>query len=102
MDSSHPAAGSESAWFGGRPGPETAIRLNQSLPALHHGRSETVMPQEPRNVGVIGCGTMGSGIAQTFAWAGYDVVLRDLGQEPLDRAIRSISTSLDRLVSRNK
>ena len=53
-------------------------------------------------VGVIGAGTMGNGIAQLFASAGCDVVLRDLKPEFVDRGMAAITNSLDRLVSRGK
>ena len=53
-------------------------------------------------VGVIGAGTMGNGIAQVFAAAGYPVTMRDLKPEFLDRGMASITKSLDRLVSHQK
>ena len=55
-----------------------------------------------RKVGVVGAGTMGNGIAQAFAVAGYDVVMRDIKQEFVDRGVSMIRKSLDRLASRNK
>jgi 3-hydroxybutyryl-CoA dehydrogenase len=54
------------------------------------------------NVVVIGGGTMGSGIAQVFAQAGAAVTLIDRTQADLDRAFRTIRSSLDRLVSKSK
>ena len=54
------------------------------------------------NVVVIGGGTMGSGIAQVFAQAGAAVTLIDRTQPDLDRAFRTIRSSLDRLVSKSK
>jgi 3-hydroxybutyryl-CoA dehydrogenase len=48
------------------------------------------------SIGVVGSGTMGAGIAQVFALAGYGVVLVDLTQTCLDRAIEGIAKSLDR------
>ncbi len=51
-------------------------------------------------VGVVGSGTMGSGIAQTFAQAGYLVHLSDVRQDFLDRAMKSIEKSLDRFVQK--
>lgn len=54
------------------------------------------------NVGVIGAGTMGNGIAQTFAAAGYPVTMRDLKPELVDRGIAAIAKSLERLTSREK
>lgn len=55
-----------------------------------------------RKVGVIGAGTMGSGIAQVFAMAGYDVVLVDVEQRFLDRGLATIKKSLDKLVEKGK
>ncbi|MFB6353053.1 MAG: 3-hydroxyacyl-CoA dehydrogenase family protein, partial [Halobacteriales archaeon] len=49
-------------------------------------------------VGVVGAGTMGSGIAQVAAMAGYDVVMRDVEPELVDDGFASIDASLDRLV----
>jgi 3-hydroxybutyryl-CoA dehydrogenase len=60
------------------------------------------MSIEIRNVGVIGAGAMGNGIAQTFAAAGYPVTMRDLKPELVDRGISAITKSLDRLTSRGK
>ncbi|MFA9518556.1 3-hydroxyacyl-CoA dehydrogenase family protein [Halopenitus sp. H-Gu1] len=51
-------------------------------------------------VGVIGAGTMGGGIAQVAATAGYEVVVRDVETEYLDRGLERIDSSLDRLADR--
>jgi 3-hydroxybutyryl-CoA dehydrogenase len=53
-------------------------------------------------IGVIGAGTMGSGIAHVFAAAGYEVLLFDLEQNFLDRAIATIAKNLEREVAKNK
>jgi 3-hydroxybutyryl-CoA dehydrogenase len=53
-----------------------------------------------QKIGVIGGGTMGSGIAQTFAMAGYPVLIQDLAEPALDRARKTIETSLARLVKK--
>jgi 3-hydroxybutyryl-CoA dehydrogenase len=53
-------------------------------------------------VGVVGAGTMGNGIAHVFAKAGYQVLLCDLKQEYIDRAIGFISKNLDREVAKQK
>lgn len=53
-------------------------------------------------VGVVGAGTMGNGITQAFAAAGYPVVMRDIKQEFVDRGLGTIRKSLERLASRNK
>ena len=55
-----------------------------------------------KTVGVLGAGTMGNGIAHVFARAGYAVVLRDVEQRFLDRAMESISKNLDREVKKGK
>jgi len=53
-------------------------------------------------VGVLGAGTMGNGIAHVFARSGYKVLLRDIDQRFLDRAIETISKNLDREVKKEK
>ena len=53
-----------------------------------------------QKIGVIGGGTMGSGIAQTFAMAGYPVVIQDLAEPALERARKTIETSLARMVKK--
>ena len=55
-----------------------------------------------KNITVLGSGVMGHGIAQVSATAGYDVVLRDIKQEFLDKAMEKIKWSLDKLVSKEK
>jgi 3-hydroxybutyryl-CoA dehydrogenase len=57
---------------------------------------------EIQKVGVVGAGTMGNGIAQVFAVAGYDVVMRDIKDEFVQRGLTTIGKNLDRMVSRNK
>ena len=53
-------------------------------------------------IGVIGAGTMGNGISQTFAAAGFEVAMTDVAQAQLDRAVATISGSFDRLVKKEK
>ena len=53
-------------------------------------------------VGVLGAGTMGNGIAHVFAQSGYKVMLRDVEQRFLDRAMDTISKNLEREVRKNK
>jgi 3-hydroxybutyryl-CoA dehydrogenase len=55
-----------------------------------------------KNVAVIGSGTMGNGIAHTFAQFGYSVALIDISKEALDKGIATISKNLDRQVSKEK
>ena len=55
-----------------------------------------------QRVGVVGAGTMGNGIAHVFARSGYSVVLCDVEQRFLDRAIATITKNLEREVAKNK
>ena len=51
-----------------------------------------------KNISVIGCGTMGNGIAQTFAQYNYNVILYDISKEALDKAMLVINKNLGRMV----
>ena len=53
-------------------------------------------------IAIIGTGTMGNGIAQAFAQGGYDVVMKDLSDELLQKAVKNIDNSLSRLVAKEK
>lgn len=55
-----------------------------------------------KNVGVIGAGTMGQGIANAFATAGYNVTVCDIKIEWAQNGINKICAKLDKLVSREK
>ena len=55
-----------------------------------------------KNITILGSGVMGHGIAQVSATAGYNVVLRDIKQEFLGKAMEKIKWSLDKLVSKEK
>lgn len=55
-----------------------------------------------RKIGVVGAGTMGNGIAQAFAQAGFEVVMSDVAQAALDRAMKTIAGSYDRLIKKEK
>lgn len=55
-----------------------------------------------KNVAVIGAGTMGNGIAHTFAQYGYKVSLIDISEESLSRGMNTISKNLDRMVKKEK
>jgi 3-hydroxybutyryl-CoA dehydrogenase len=57
---------------------------------------------EIRKVGVCGAGLMGNGIAQTCASAGFDVVLMEVADAPLQRGMQSITKSLDKFVEKQK
>jgi len=55
-----------------------------------------------KKIGVIGAGTMGNGIAQVFATAGYDVLIIDIEQKFLDNAMAMIKKSLGKMVEKAK
>ncbi len=55
-----------------------------------------------KNVAVIGAGTMGNGIAHTFAQFGYNVALIDVAQASLDKGLATITKNLDRMVAKEK
>src|SRR3954453_21760489 len=55
-----------------------------------------------KNVGVVGCGLMGHGIAQVAAQAGYDVVVREVSQEKLDKGLGKIEKQPPRAVEKGK
>ena len=55
-----------------------------------------------RNVGIIGSGTMGNGIAHVFAQSGYEVILMDIQQAFLEKGIATITKNLDRQVKKEK
>ena len=55
-----------------------------------------------KNVAVIGAGTMGNGIAHTFAQFGFEVSLIDISQDSLDKALKTITKNLDRLVAKER
>jgi 3-hydroxybutyryl-CoA dehydrogenase len=60
------------------------------------------MPANIRTIGTVGAGTMGNGIAHVFARAGFQVLLCDLDQSFLDRALATISKNMDREIAKGK
>lgn len=55
-----------------------------------------------KKVFILGAGTMGAGIAQTFASHGYEVILRDLNDQLVNQGLSTIQTNLTRLVTKEK
>lgn len=53
-------------------------------------------------IGILGAGTMGAGIVQIFAQNGFDVVMRDLNEEALNRGFKGIEKAYDKLVAKGK
>ena len=54
-----------------------------------------------QKVGVVGCGLMGSGIAQVCAQAGFQTVVREFSAELVDKGLKGIDKNLARLVEKN-
>ena len=69
--------------------------MSTATEALAHGPSAAV-----KKVGVVGGGTMGNGIAQAFASAGFDVELVDVKPEFVERALATIGRNLDRVAKK--
>jgi len=57
---------------------------------------------EIKQVGVVGAGQMGNGIAHVFALAGYDVLMTDISEESLQKAMETIERNIERQVTRGK
>jgi 3-hydroxybutyryl-CoA dehydrogenase len=55
-----------------------------------------------RKVGVVGCGLMGGGIAQTCAQSGYETIVREVNQELLDKGLARIYNAWDMMSSKGK
>ncbi|HBQ28486.1 MAG TPA: 3-hydroxybutyryl-CoA dehydrogenase, partial [Desulfotomaculum sp.] len=55
-----------------------------------------------KTIGVIGAGTMGAGIAQVCAQAGFKVVMRDIAEKFVNNGLNMISKNLDREVKKNR
>jgi 3-hydroxybutyryl-CoA dehydrogenase len=60
------------------------------------------MTNSLHNIGVLGAGTMGNGIAQVSAAAGLQVVMIDVSDGAVERGIAAVGASLDRLVKKEK
>src|SRR5213594_5051270 len=55
-----------------------------------------------QTIGIIGAGTMGNGIAHTAARSGFKVILHDIAESFLDRAVSTIAKNLEREVAKGK
>jgi len=53
-----------------------------------------------KNIAVIGAGTMGNGIAHTFAQKGFKVLLIDISEQAIERGMNTISKNLDRMIAK--
>ncbi|WP_338126515.1 3-hydroxybutyryl-CoA dehydrogenase [Tenacibaculum piscium] len=67
-----------------------------------HSKINLIIKKNMKNIAVIGAGTMGNGIAHTFAQFGYSVSLIDISQNALDKAMVTITKNLDRMLVKEK
>ncbi|WP_347222301.1 3-hydroxybutyryl-CoA dehydrogenase, partial [Mycolicibacterium poriferae] len=88
-----------------------SVPLEPSIPgmdrftgtSLHTGRwPEGVVDLSGKRVGVVGTGTMASGIVEVFAKAGYDVVVRGRSDSKVEGSVALVRKSLDKAVARGK
>ena len=82
---------------------DSACRVHRFLASLSKdkaflGMKEAIM--EIKKVGVLGCGLMGSGIAQVCATAGFDVTVLEVEQKFLDKGFAGIEKSLAKFAER--
>ena len=75
------------------------IRAAHKVAARSRGKGRGM---EIKSVGIVGAGQMGNGIAHVFAAAGFDVLMTDISQEALDKALALIGRNLDRQVARSR
>jgi len=68
---------------------------------LHHSERGGII-MEIRRIGVVGAGQMGSGIAEVALTSGFDVLMRDVTPEAVERGKKRISTDLDKRVQKGK
>ena len=57
---------------------------------------------EIKTIGIVGAGTMGNGIAQAFAVAGFSVIMADISEAAVQKGVATIAGSLDRLIKKEK
>src|SRR3970040_312117 len=57
---------------------------------------------EIKRIGVVGAGTMGNGIAQAFAVCGYGITMTDISEAAVQRGLKAVDASLERLVKEEK
>ena len=75
---------------------------NRRLSGFPHTKTVKGVPVEIRKVGVIGCGTMGSGICEVCSRAGFEVVFTEVTNEAVAAGTERISRSVERAVDRGK
>src|SRR5689334_9296941 len=72
------------------------------LAAAQSPKKEGVTQMAISKVGVLGCGLMGHGISQICAQVGWDVVVREVDQPPLDKGMGKIEKQLARAVDKGR
>ena len=65
-------------------------------------QTSTAVPREVRRIGVVGTGTMASGIVEVCAKAGYDVVVRARGEDKVTAVLARVEGSLDKALQRGR
>src|SRR5919106_6481559 len=75
---------------------------NRRLSGFPHTKTAKGVPVEIRKVGVIGCGTMGSGICEVCSRAGFEVVFTEVTTGAVAAGTERISRSVERAVNRGK
>ncbi|MCC8245897.1 3-hydroxyacyl-CoA dehydrogenase family protein [Saccharothrix luteola] len=81
-------------------GPDSPVVVPDVLTPVASAEGEAT--REVQRVGVIGTGTMATGIVEVFAKRGYDVVLRARSEEKADAAVGKVRKSLEKAVSRGR
>ena len=81
-------------------GPDSPVVVPDVLTPVASAEGDAT--REVQRVGVIGTGTMATGIVEVFAKRGYDVVLRARSEEKADAAVGKVRKSLDKAVSRGR
>ena len=76
---------------------DIALKSRKPMPRMAVG---TALPVAFKQIGVIGAGAMGNGIAHVVALAGYDVRVNDLSKDRFDKALATIDRNLTRQVGR--
>jgi 3-hydroxybutyryl-CoA dehydrogenase len=74
--------------------------LKSRKPLSRPGTGSQALPVNFKQIGIIGAGAMGNGIAHVVALAGYDVRVNDLAKERYDKAVATIDRNMTRQVSR--
>src|SRR5437660_6942311 len=83
------------------PHPSSLPHLPRPCTKMRAPKKEKYM-SDIKRVGVLGCGLMGSGIAQVAAQAGYETIVREVEQKFLDKGIGGIEKSLGKFVEKGR